>query len=380
MDRSERVKGLLQQYGHRLMRGAARATGVDMALRHFADRVGRACAEWMLEFDDRLDAEAERAAVEPNGAVKHGLQDRKFADYVAYSCAQRVLHVEKRRKRIDQIASVDRGVQILLSMKYRDLLRDRQPLPSFSDVQLRSYSQNGEDGILLYIFSLIGHTDKRVVELCVGDGIECNAANLIINHRWVGLLFDGSVDNIEVAKQFYTQNQDTHWLQPTLVPAWITTENVNSLITSNGFSGEIDLLSLDLDGVDYWIWKTLDCISPRVIVLEYNWMWGAERAVTIPNRPDHVWSNADDTRPYFGASLPAFVKLGREKGYRLIGCEEWGFNAFFMRNDVGREIFPEIDAAKCFEVPMQRRVRQLGLNQSEVLKLMSESPLEWVAV
>src|SRR5262249_50368106 len=155
---------------------------------------------------------------------------------------------------------------------------------------------------------------------------------------------------------FYSRNRDTSWLPPSLVNAWIMTENVNGLIRGNGFEGEIDLLSLDMDGVDYWIWKAIDCIRPRVVVLEYNWVLGTERAVTIPYKADFHYNPCDTHNEhfYFGASLPAFVKLGREKGYRLVGCEAWGYNAFFIRSDAGQDIFPEIDAAECFKVPVQQ--------------------------
>jgi hypothetical protein len=271
-------------------------------------------------------------------------------------------------------------MQNLLSLKYKELLHNRLPLPSLADIQFRSYSQNGEDGILLYIFSLIGSTNKTVVEMCAGSGIECNSANLILNHRWVGFLFDGNEHNIQAGKAFYEQHKDTNWLRPELVHAWITAENVNELILDNGVAGEIDLLSLDLDGVDYWIWKAIDCIRPRVVVVEYNWLWGAEKAVTIPYTTDFInkdpsGAEGGDEWIYFGASLPAFVKLAREKGYRLIGCESWGFNAFFIRNDVGQDILGEIEAAHCFEMPMQLKAKAI---HPDILTTID--PRRWVEV
>ena len=277
------------------------------------------------------------------------------------AAARGALHFDEQKK-LDQVSAVDKQLQILLSLKYKELAQQRRPMPDLADVQFRSFSQNGEDGILLYIFALIGTTNKHVVELCAGNGIECNAANLIVNHRWIGLLFDGNEEYVEHGRAYYKRNQNTSWLPPTLVHAWITTENVNELIQSNGFSGEIDLLSVDMDGVDYWIWQAIDCIQPRVVVLEYNWIWGAERSVTIPYRADYFNADPGGVRGgigdrYFGASLPAFVKLGRRKGYRLVGCEGWGFNAFFVRNDIAPDVLPEVHAADCFAIPIQRKVR-----------------------
>src|SRR5262245_57737741 len=126
--------------------------------------------------------------------------------------------------------------QILLRLQYQDLARRGGDLPCFADVEFRCYSQNCEDGILLFIFSLIGTTNRRVVEICAGDGVECNAANLIINHGWRGLLFDGDPVLIENGRAFYAACRTTFATPPTLVHTWITAETINPLIERNGFS------------------------------------------------------------------------------------------------------------------------------------------------
>jgi hypothetical protein len=257
----------------------------------------------------------------------------------------------RERERLGYFHRVDQGTQTLLRLKYQEMLRAGAPLPSFDDVEFRSYSQNGEAGILLYIFSLIGTTNKKVVEICVADGTECNAANLIINSGWHGLLFDGSEDNIARGKAFYARHRDT-WLQPpTLMPAWITRDNVNDLIFGNDFGGEIDLLSIDIDGNDFWIWKAIECIRPRVVVVEHNSLGGASRAVTIPYDENFVADLSHGLPYYLGATLPAFVKLGHEKGYRLVGGERLGFNAFFLRDGVGEEVLPEVSAGEVIPTP-----------------------------
>lgn len=259
---------------------------------------------------------------------------------------------------LGEIAACDKAAQLLLSLKYQELFRSGIILP-FDQVGLRSYSQNDEDGILIYIFAVIGTTNKKSVELCAGDGIENNTANLIINHGWAGLMFDGNEANVERGRKFYSQCKDTWLAPPNFVHAWIEKENVNSLIVSEGYEGEIDLLSLDLDGVDYWIWRAIDCINPRLIVLEYQPVLGPRESLTIPYERDFNRYNIH-AQGYWGASLPAFVKLGREKGYRLIGCNRNCINAFFMRNDVGADIFPEIDVASCFAHPRaQHRMKTL---------------------
>jgi hypothetical protein len=237
--------------------------------------------------------------------------------------------------------------QVLLRLKYQDLARNGIGLPDFSDVEFRCYSQNGEDGILLYIFSLLGTTNRRVVEICAGDGIECNAANLIINHGWQGLLIDGDTDQVGRGRAFYSTCRTTWVAPPTFINAWLTAENVDALVASTGFGGPIDLLSLDLDGNDYWIWKALDCIRPRAVVLEFNGSCGPERSLTMSYQPDF---RLDPTvvPSRCGASLPAFVKLGREKGYRLVGVQSLGFNAFFIQDGLEEKLLPERSARECY--------------------------------
>ncbi len=261
-----------------------------------------------------------------------------------------IIHLEER----NLLLKSQKVSQILLSMKYKELLVLDECLPKFDDIEFRAFSQNGEDGILLYIFSLIGTSNKKCIEICAGDGLQCNTANLIINHGWQGLLFDGSEEKVKRGQKFFERCLDTGW-RPKQVQAWITTENINALIKENGFVGEIDLLSLDIDGNDFWIWKTIDCINPRVIVLEYNVILGPDISVTIPYKADFVAEIEEKGyMNYYGASLSAFVKLGKQKGYRLVGCERYGYNAFFVRDGIGEEVLPEISASTCFDHPVAK--------------------------
>jgi len=138
------------------------------------------------------------------------------------------------------------------------------------------------------------------------------------------------------------------------VHAWITAENIDSLIGGNGFRGEVDLLSLDIDGIDYWLWNAIEVVSPRVVIAEVQAIWGSERSVTVPYSPDFRAGFFNGFGIYSGASLPAFVKLAAKKGYRLVGCERYGFNAVFLRNDVGQREFPEVPARDCFNHPFAK--------------------------
>jgi hypothetical protein len=168
------------------------------------------------------------------------------------------------------------------------------------------------------------------------------------------MLFDGGEANVARGRQIFASHPDTLHYPPRFVHAWITAENVDSLIGGNGFRSEIDLLSLDIDGVDYWLWNAIEVVSPRVVIAEVQAIWGSERSVTVPYSPDFRAGFFKGFGIYSGASLPAFVKLGRKKGYRLVGCQRYGFNAVFLRNDVGQREFPEVPASDCFNHPFAK--------------------------
>jgi hypothetical protein len=253
-------------------------------------------------------------------------------------------------KSVDLAASSSRISQLILLQRYASIGRGSEPPICLRDVEFRAYSQNSEDGILLYIFGIIGFGSRRSVEICAGDGIECNSANLIINHGWDGLLIDGDPLRLKRGRSFYRNCRDTFVSPPRLVNAWVTAENVNTLMIEHGFTGDIDLLSIDLDGMDYWIWRALEVVRPRVVVVECNLLWGPERAMTVPYDPQFGAYSSRGAN-YFGASLSAMVKLSKAKGYRLIGCEKLGFNAFFLREDLANELFPSVSSADCFTHP-----------------------------
>jgi hypothetical protein len=253
-------------------------------------------------------------------------------------------------RRVNHLSS--REAQLVLFNTYREMASQGRK-SRFSDVGFRCYSQYEEDGILLYVFAMIGTTNKTSVEICAGDGIECMSANLIINHGWWGYLFDGNRRRVRRGRAFYRRSKDTFLRPPTFTHAWITAENVNGLIATSGIQGDVDLLTLDLDGMDYWVWKSIDCIKPRVVVCETHNVIPVEKSVTVPYDPQFRLKKPD----YGGASLTAMAKLGAEKGYRLVGTHRYGFNAFFVLKDVGADLLPAVDPIDCLQDPFSREAR-----------------------
>ena len=191
------------------------------------------------------------------------------------------------------------------------------------------FSQNGEDGILRHLFAEIGFSSRKFLEFGF-EGKENNSLRLILKEGFSGVFIDGSKSAVA---QFKKAANAFGITDVKAVNAFINLENIELLIKDSGLLGEIDLLSIDVDGNDYWFWERLTIISPRVVVIEYNASLGPELSLTIPYEPTFNRIEKHATGFYHGASLAALERLGKRKGYNLIGCDEMGVNAFFVRDD-----------------------------------------------
>lgn len=255
----------------------------------------------------------------------------------------------------DPVVYTDPVQEKNLSYHYQYLVKNNLSLPRLNEVGWKHYSQTDEDGILHFIFSIIGVTNKKCVEICASNAQECNTINLILNHYWTGLLFDGNKTNVDRGKAWLSTHRKSYVNIPKFLCEWITTSNINNLLVDNGFGGEIDLLSLDVDGVDYWLLEAIKEVSPRVIVLEYQQHLGPERSCTVPYQESFSAWDYPTTGwlpNYAGASLMAFKKLCDKKGYKLVGCNALCFNAFFIRRDADPlNLIPEVTVESCFHHP-----------------------------
>ncbi|NLI14431.1 hypothetical protein [Pelotomaculum propionicicum] len=184
-------------------------------------------------------------------------------------------------------------------------------------------SQNGEDGIIEEIFNRIGTTNKYFVEFGISDGRECNTGYLARHKGWSGLMIEGNFFYYRKACRFYKK----HPIK--IIHSWITKDNINELFTKGEVPKELDLLSIDIDGNDYWIWGELINYKPRVVVIEYNAYHVPPKKWVMAYNEHHKW----DGTTHFGASLTSYSLLGKKLGYSLIGTDKKGVNAFFIRND-----------------------------------------------
>jgi len=194
------------------------------------------------------------------------------------------------------------------------------------------YSQSDEDGIIQEIFRRIGVTNRTFVEFGVENGTECNSVKLLLE-GWNGFWIEASKQHVLDIQNHFGPFLAHGKLK--LSENLITADNINSIFKNAGTTGEIDLLSIDIDYNDYWVWKAITEINPRVVVIEYNATLRPPMSLVVPYDPSRMWDGTN----YFGASLEAMVRLGREKNYRVVGCNYSGANAFFVRHDVAGDHF-----------------------------------------
>lgn len=205
----------------------------------------------------------------------------------------------------------------------------RQDIRSLDEVEFQAFSQRGEDGILQYIVNKIDIPNKIFIEFGVEDYTEANTRLLLINNHWSGLVIDGDPENIRFIKGDFI-----YWKYDiTALHSFITRENIDGIISAYTGCRDIGLLSVDIDGNDYWVWEAIESISPRIVTCEYNSAFGPGEKVSVPYDPAFVRSRAHYSDLYWGASLAAFCHLAEKKGYDFIGCAGAGVNAFFVRKD-----------------------------------------------
>lgn len=220
--------------------------------------------------------------------------------------------------------------KVLLGRIASENIRNKGNINSLSEVEFKVFSQFGEDGIVQYLISRIPIKNKIFIEFGVERYKESNTRFLLINNNWRGLLVDGNPKHIE-----YIKNDEVYWKYDiTAICAFITRENINHIFSSNNFEGDIGLLSIDIDGNDYWVWEAIEVVNPRIVICEYNSALGCEHAVTVPYDPNFNRHEAHYSNLYFGASLPALYSLAERKGYSFIGCNSAGNNAFLVRKDL----------------------------------------------
>jgi hypothetical protein len=209
-------------------------------------------------------------------------------------------------------------------------IRNLQSIDNIQEAEFKVFSQWGEDGIIQYLIHHVSIPNKVFVEFGVEDYSEANTRFLLMNNNWEGLVIDADPELPGRLK-----SQELYWrYNLTARVSFITAENINNLIRDSGIHGDIGLLSVDIDGNDYWVWKAIDVISPRIVICEYNSVFGDKHQITVTYKPDFYKTDHHYSNLCFGASLAAICRLAEEKGYVFVGSNSEGCNAFFVRKDI----------------------------------------------
>lgn len=227
---------------------------------------------------------------------------------------------------------------LLLGKMAAESVKSHCQLKSLSDAEFKVFSQWGDDGIIQWLVHHLSIRNRTFVEFGVENYREANTRFLMMNDNWSGLVIDGSQAHVAAI-----QNAEYYWqYELTALCAFIDKDNINGLIASAGFRGDIGLLHIDLDGNDYWVWQAIEVVTPELLILEYNAVFGADRAITTPYDASFQRTVAHHSNLYFGASLRALHQLSTDKGYAFVGCNSAGNNAYFVRrdrlNDTVREV------------------------------------------
>jgi hypothetical protein len=215
-------------------------------------------------------------------------------------------------------AGVDLGGALLLSHRVQG-----RPEVRLQDYESTVYSQGGEDGIIEKIFEMITPTRKYAIEFGAGDGQTLsNVRQLILRHGWGGLLIEGDAKSAEALRQLYLPYPNVRTARE-----WVYPANVELLFEENGVPRDLDLLVIDIDSNDYYVWRAIREFRPKVVMIEYNGMFTPPVRMVIAFHPAMYWTGRD---AHFGASLQSLYELGKSKGYELIGTNALGVNAFFV--------------------------------------------------
>jgi len=221
--------------------------------------------------------------------------------------------------------------ELLLLGKILAKMQATDTMPSsLEEVEFRVFSQFGDDGIIQWLLRHVPVANRTFIEFGVEDYQEACTRFLLMNNNWSGFVMDGSrsnIDRIRSEKTFWKYDLSTR-------ACFVEPDNVNDHLAYSGFSEDLGLLHIDIDGMDYWVWEALAVMNPRIVILEYNGVFGARQSVSVPYGAAFNRTKAHFSNLYFGASLAALHSLSINKGYAFLGCNSAGNNAYFVRRDL----------------------------------------------
>jgi hypothetical protein len=227
------------------------------------------------------------------------------------------------------VAQDNQHTRLLPGRMLANQVRAHGVYENLREAEFQVFSQFGDDGILQYLIAQARPAVEKFIEFGVQDYTESNTRFLLLNDNWSGLIIDGDSANIEFVKR-----QPDFWRHDLqAVAQFVDRDNINAIFEAAGFTGEIGLLNVDIDGNDYWVWEVIHVVNPVIVTVEYNSVFGADHAITVPYDPAFQRARAHYSNLFWGASLKALYLLAEKKGYAFVGCNSAGNNAHFVRKD-----------------------------------------------
>lgn len=265
----------------------------------------------------------------------------KLKNYLAHTSALLVGTANAASTSVQSMRQLDNKLDRLACLSGRiaaNQVQQKDQIDSLADVEFQVFSQFGEDGIIEWLVAKLDLENRTFVEFGVESYLEANTRFLLLNRNWTGLVLDGSAPNMD-----YLRSTATYWRNDIQGDtAFITAENIKELLTRNGFYGPLGILSIDLDGNDYWILKELGELRPDLLILECNPVFGDRHAVTVAYDPRFDRFRAHHSGQLFGASIAALRELAEGRGYEFLGTCRNGLNAFFVRSDLAPRLNDKI--------------------------------------
>ena len=254
----------------------------------------------------------------------------------------------------------------LLSIKNRNLKK----IKDLSEVEFQVYSQWGEDGIIDWLVSKSPDIPKSFLEIGTENYKESNTRFLLLNKNWDGFIIEADKSSVKDIK-----SQRIYWRHNlTVENKFVSQNNINTIIKKNNIPRKLGLLSLDIDGVDYWILKKLSVLDPSIIICEYNSLFGQKKAITVPYKNNYIRSNEHFSNLFYGASIRAFIDLLKKRNYFFIGTNSAGNNAFFVKQNIWKKVNKLITDKKIFHSKFRESRNSNGkltfLNKKKSLQLI----------
>tara|TARA_B110000902_G_C14230095_1_gene558524 strand:+ start:522 stop:1487 length:966 start_codon:yes stop_codon:yes gene_type:complete len=222
--------------------------------------------------------------------------------------------------------------------------KDKNKIKNLKEVEFSVFSQFGEDGIISWLIKKIPNIPKVFVEIGTQDYWESNTRFLLKAKNWKGYVIEASKKDVTKIK-----SQRIYWQHDIkAINSFVDKDNINLIIDENIKEKNIGLLSIDIDGNDYWVLEKINKLSPTIIICEFNSIFGDLFRLSVPYKKEFIRNNAHYSNLYFGASIKAFISMLDDKGYTFLGTASSGVNAFFVRKEFESYFSKNIEENKIF--------------------------------